>query len=327
MNNTHTKPVTLTAQQFSVLAMKMNKLKTEARQCLWKLFPMGLSILILLSAVGMEIAIAYGVFSGLLQGIEDPVVQHSAGLLSMTAVIAMLAYHWIAKHNPDAWSVRLIRNLSIVFAPLYALAGGLFLGILLFPGAIATASTGSFDTIFGLPVEQADAGHVGQVIVTWLQDNLVMAAPVFLAGVAGISIMALFVGGECIDVISTNAHAIFHALSNLRIAQPAWIQLLANDKAYCQAASELAQLGKHNDHFLRNHAAVLAAGLVEQYVRRAEVAIEANPALFTPIDEPDSALSRLFAKQPDLSSIQTRIDILKTYNVKHIRGVIDRVLK
>ena len=131
MNNS--KPVTMTDQQFAILAVAINTIKKGARQCLWKLFPMAVYILILLSAVGVEIAIAYGVFSGLLQGIEDPVVQHSAGLLSMTAIIAMLAYHWISKKNPDAWSVRFIRNLSTVFAPLYALAGGLFLGICFFP--------------------------------------------------------------------------------------------------------------------------------------------------------------------------------------------------
>lgn len=327
MNNTQTKPITMTYQQFAIVAVTMNKLKKEAQQCLWKLFPLSLAMGVFLTAVGVEIAIAYGVFSGLLQGIEDPVVQHSAGLLSMTAVIAMLAYHWIAKHSPGAWSVRLIKNLSTVFAPLYALAGGLFLGILLFPGAIATATTGTPDTIFGLSVEQADAGHVGQAIVTWLQDNLVLAAPVFLMGIAGISIMALFVGGECIDAIGTNARAIFRALSNYSTARRAWEQLKADDKACRKTASEFAQLEKRNDSFIRNHAAVLAAGLVDRYVQRAEAAIEANPALFAPIDEPDSALGRLFGKQLDLSSIQTRIDILKTYNVKHIRGVIDRVLK
>lgn len=322
-----TKPVNMTGQQFAALAVIMNKIKKEARQSLWKVPPLILSMLTLMCAVGVEIAIAYGVFSGLLQGIEDPVVQHSAGLLSMTAVIVMLTYHWLCKHNPDLWAVRLIRNLSTVFAPLYALAGGLFLGILLFPGALATATTGTPDAIFGLPVDQVQASSMGQTIVSSLQDNMVLAAPLFVVGIMGISVMSLFVGGECIDTISTNAHLIFRALSNQNAAQRAWKQLLADDKACRKAASELAQLEQRNDNFIRNHAAVLAASQVEQFVRRGEAAMEAHPALFTRNDEPDSVMGRVLGKQPDLSGVNTRLDILKTHTVKHIRSVIDRVLK
>lgn len=317
----------MTDQQFAAVAVTMNNIRKEARQSLWKLLPLILSILIFLSSVGVEVAIAYGVFTGLLQGIEDPVVQHSAGLLSMTAVIAMLTYHWLSKHNPDVWAVRLIRNLSTVFAPLYALAGGLFLGILLFPGALATATTGTPDAIFGLPVEQVQASSMGQIIVSWLESNMVLAAPIFVLGVLGISVMSLFVGGECIDTISTDAHLIFRALSNQNAARRAWTQLLADDRAYRRAASELAQLEQRSDNFIRNYAAVLAASQVEQFVRRAEAAMEANPALFIRNDEPDSALGRLLGKQPDLSGVKTRLDILKTHTVKHIRSVIDRVLK
>jgi len=319
--------VAITAHQFAIVVSIVNKFKREAYRCLWKLVPLNLSIMIFLSAAGVEVAIAYGVFSGLLQGIEDPIVQHSAGLLSMTAIIAMLTYHWISINNPDAWSVRLIRNLSTVFAPLYVFAGGLFLGILLFPGAIATATTGALDTIFGLPVEQVNADNVGQAIVTWLQDNLVLAAPLFLVGVMGISVMSLFVGGQCIDAIGTNAYAIFRGLSNYIVSQKAYLQMLLDSKTSRKMAFELVQLEKRGDSFFRNHAAIIAAGLVDQYVRRAEATIEANPALSVHIDEPDSAVSRLFGKQPDLSVIQTRIEILKTHNVKHIRSVIDRNLK
>ncbi|MXS77907.1 hypothetical protein ABF87_08005 [Nitrosomonas sp. JL21] len=319
--------VAITEHQFAIVVITINKLKREAIQCLWKLVPLIFSIVIFLSATGVEVAIAYGVFSGLLAGIEDPIVQHSAGLLSMTAVIAMLTYHWISENNPDAWSVRLIKNLSTVFAPLYVFAGGLFLGIILFPGVIAVTTSGTLDTIFGLPVEQVNADNVGQALITWLQDNLILAAPLFLAGVMGISVMSLFVGGQCINVISTNAYAIFRALSKYLVSRRAGLQMQLDIKASRKMTSELAQLEKRNDSFYRNHAAIVAAGLVDQYVRRAEAAIEANPALFTRIDEPDSAVSRLFGKQPDLSVIQARIDVLRTQNVKHIRSVIDRILK
>ncbi|KIO48284.1 hypothetical protein [Nitrosospira sp. NpAV] len=323
-----TKPITMmTDQQFAALAVTMNNIRKEARQSLWKLLPLILSILIFLSAVGVEIAIAYGVFSGLLQGVEDPVVQHSAGLLSLTGVMAMLTYHWLCKHNPDLWAVRLIRNLSTVFAPLYALAGGLFLSILLFPGALATATSGTPDAIFGLPVEQVQVSTMGQTIVSWLQGNMVLAAPIFVGSVTGISIMSLFVGGECIDTISTNAHLIILALLNQNAARRGWKQLLADDKACRKTASELAQLEQRSDNFIRNHAAVLAASQVEQFVRRGEAAMEAHPALFTGNDEPDSVLGRVLGKQPDLSGVKTRLDILKTHTVKHIRSVIDRVLK
>lgn len=319
--------VAITEHQFAIMVITVNKIKREAYRCLWKLVPLTLSIMIFLSAVGVEVAIAYGVFSGLLQGIEDPIVQHSAGLLSMTAIIAMLTYHWISVNNPDAWSVRLIRNLSTVFAPLYVLAGGLFFSIVLFPGVLAVTTTGTLDTIFGVPVEQVNADNVGQAIVTWLQDNLVLAAPLFLAGVMGISVMSLFVGGQCIDVISTNAYAIFRALSNYIVSQKAYLQMLFDIKKYRKMVFELVHLEKHTDSYHRNHAAIVAASLVDQYVRRAEAAIEANPALFIRIEEPDTAVSCLFGKQPDLSIIQTRIDVLKTHNVKHIRSVIDRILK
>jgi hypothetical protein len=322
-----TKPVNMTDQQFAALAVTVNNIRKEARQSLWKLPPLILSTLTLMCAVGVEVAIADSVFSGLLQGIEDPVVQHSAGLLSMTAVIAMLTYHWLSKHNPNVWAVRLIRNLSTVFAPLYALAGGLFLGILLFPGALATATTGTPDAIFGLPVEQVQASSMGQTIVSWLQENMVLAAPLFVGGVMGISVMSLFVGGQCIDTISTNAHLVIRALSNQNAARHAWKQLLADDKAYRKAASELAQLEQRNDNFIRNYASVLAASQVDQFVRRAEGAMEAHPALFTRNDEPDSVLGRILGKQPDLSGAKARLDILKTHTVKHIRSVIDRVLK
>jgi hypothetical protein len=323
-----TKPATMNDQQFAVVAIAMNTLKKEAQRALQKLPPLTLAILIFLCAAGVEVAIAYGVFSGLLKGVEDPVVQHSAGLLSMTAIIAMLTYHWISKDNPNSWSVRLIRNLSTIFAPFYVLAGGLFLGILLFPGAIATATTGTPDTIFGLPVEEVSAESVGQSIVTWLQDNLVLAAPLFIAGVMGISVMGLFVGGQCIDTISTNTRIIFRALSNYKIAKRAWTQALADDKASRKVANEHAQLKKRNDNVIRTQAAVLAAGQVNQFVQRAEAAIDANPALFTAVnDEPSSAVGHLFGKQPDLSGIKTRINTLKTHNVAYIRRVIDRILK
>ncbi len=323
-----TKPATITEPQFAKLAMAINKLKQEAHQSLWKLLPLVLSILIFLCAAGVEVAIAYGVFSGLLQGVEDPVVKHSAGLLSMTAIIAMLTYHWISKDSPNAWSVRLIRNLSTVFAPFYVLAGGLFLGILLFPGAIATATTGTPDSIFGLPVEDVSAESMGQGIVTWLQDNLVLAAPLFIAGVMGISVMGLFVGGQCIDTIITNTRIIFRAQSNYKIAEQAWSHLRIDDKGYCRAANECNQLKKISDNAIRTKAAVIAASLVNQFVHRAEAAIEANPALFTNHDDqPSSAVGRLFGKQPNLSGIKVRINALKKHTVAHIRTAIDRILK
>lgn len=317
----------MTERQFAIVVITKNKFKREAYRCLWKLVPLNLSIMIFLSAVGVEVAIAYGVFSGLLQGIEDPIVQHSAGLLSMTAIIAMLTYHWISINNPDAWSVRLIRNLSTVFAPLYVFAGGLFFSIVLFPGVLAVTTNGTLDTIFGLPVEQVSADNVGQALVTWLQDNLVLAAPLFLAGVMGISVMSLFVGGQCIGTITANAYDIFRALSNYIVSQKACLQLLLDLKTSRKMAFELVQLENRNDSFFRNHAAIIAAGLIDQCVHRAQAAIEANPALSVHIDEPDSAVSRLFGKQPDLSVIHTRIDVLKTHNIKHIRSVIDRILK
>ncbi len=323
-----TKPVTMNENEFGLVAAARNKLKKMAHQALWKLPPLALAIAIFSCAAGVEIAIAYGVFSGLLQGVEDPVVQHSAGVLSSTAIIAMLTYHWISKDNPNAWSVRLIRNLSTIFAPFYVLAGGLFLGILLFPGAIATATTGTPDTIFGLPVDDVSADSVGQSIVTWLQDNLVLAAPLFVAGVMGVSVMGLFVGGQCIDTISKNTRTIFRALSNYKIAKHAWTQLLADEKAYRKSADELTQLKKRSDNVIRTNAAILAASQVSQFVHRAEAAIEANPSLFTGHDDKSpSALGRLFGRQPDLSGIKTRINTLKKHTVAHIRSVIDRILK
>ncbi len=317
---------TMTDQQFAHVTVRMNMIKKDAYRCLWKLFPLTIAIGILITTVGVEIAIAYGVFSALLQGIEDPIVQHSAGLLALTGAIAMLAYHSLSKNNPDLWSVRFIRNLSTVFAPLYALAGGLFLGILLFPGAIATATSGSLDSLFGLPVEQIDSGNLGQAFVTWLQNNLVLAAPLFIGGIIGVSVMALFVGGESINAIGTNAYLIFRALSNFKAANKAWIDLRADDALYRKLASELVNLEKRNDSYHRNHATILASSSVDQFVQRAEAAIEANPVLFVG-DEPNSAVSQLFGKQPDLSIIKARIEILKTHTLKHIRSVIDRNLK
>ena len=182
--------------------------------------------------------------------------------------------------------------------------------------------------IFGLSVEDVSAESMGQAIVTWLQDNLVLAAPLFVAGVTGISVMGLFVGGQCIDAIDTNARTIYRTLSNQKTAISAWSQLLADDKAYREASDKYAKLKKRDDNAIRTYAAILAAGLVEQFVRRAESAIDANPELFNGNrDEPDSAVSGLFGKQPDLSGIKARIDALKTHTVKHIRSVIDRTLK
>ncbi len=323
------KHVALTDKEYAYVAVAMNLIKKAVQRALWSLFPIALSLLIFLSAAGIEIAIAYGVFSGLLQGVEDPVVQHSAGLLSMTAIIAMLTYHWISKDSPDVWPVRLIRNISMIFAPFYVLAGGLFLGILLFPGAVATATTGTPDTIFGLPVEQADAGSVGQVIVTWLQDNMVLAAPLFVAGVMGISIMGLFVGGQCIGTIITNTSTLYYALSNYKLAKQAWGQFQADIKIYPKTVREYARLESWTDGALRNKAALTIAGLADQSVQRAESAIENNPALHIVNDEPDSALSRFFGKQPDLdlAHIKPRIETLKTLTVKNIRSVIDRNFK
>lgn len=321
------KHVALTDKEYAQVAVAMNHIKKEAQQALWLLFPTALSLLIFFSAAGIEIAIAYGVFSGLLQGIEDPVVQHSAGLLSLTALIAMLTYHWISKDNPNAWTVRLISNLSTIFAPFYVLAGGLFLGILLFPGAIATTTTGTPDTIFGLPVEQADAGSVGQAIVTWLQDNMVLAAPLFVAGVMGISIMGLFVGGQCIGTIITNSSIIYYALSNYKIAKHAWVQFQTDIKVFPKTVNESARLENWSDSALRNKAALMIAGLVGQSVQRAKSAIENNPTLHVVNDEPDSALSQFFGKQPDLAHIKPRIETLKTLTVKNIRSAIDRNLK
>ncbi len=322
------KPVTLTEQQFAVVAIAMNTLKKAHQQALSKLPALGVSATIFLSVAGVEVAIAYGVFSGLLEGIEDPVVKHSAWLLSMTAIIAMLTYHWISKDNPDAWSVRLIRNLSTIFAPLYVLAGGLFLGILIFPGAIATATTGTPDIIFGLPVEDVSAASVGQSIVAWLQDNLVLAAPLFVMGVMGISVMGLFVGGQCIDTICKNASFIICARSNYKIAKQAQAQFLADDKASRKITDELTQLNKLSDNAIRTKAALLAAGLVGKFVGRAEAAIETHPELFVPTNsEPASMVDPLFGKQPDLSNIKTRIKNLKTHTVVHIRKVIDRIVK
>ncbi|GJL72928.1 MAG: hypothetical protein NMNS01_21270 [Nitrosomonas sp.] len=317
----------ITDQQFAYVAIAMNTIKKSAQQVLWRLPHLAVAITVFLSVVGIEIAIAYGVFSGLLQGVDDPVVEHSAGLLSLTALIAMFTYHKISKDSPNAWPVRLIRSLSTLFAPLYVLAGGLFLGILLFPGAVATTATGAPDTIFGLPVEQVSADSMGQAIVTWLQENMVLAAPLFVAGVMGISVMGLFVGGECINTIDTNARHIFHTLSNYKTTKSAWAQLQADIKKCPKTAKECNRLEKRTDNVIRTHAAVLAAGQVNQFVQRAEAAIEENPALFTNNDEPDSALDELFGKQPDLSGAQARIDTLKTFTVKHIRGVIDRNLK
>ncbi|PTQ98741.1 hypothetical protein C8R30_10918 [Nitrosomonas nitrosa] len=321
------KHVVLTDKEYAYVAVAMNHIKKTAQQALWLLFPTALSLLIFLCAAGIEVAIAYGVFSGLLQGIEDPVVEHSAGLLSLTAIVAMLTYHWISKDHPDAWPVRLIRNLSTIFAPFYVLAGGLFLGILLFPGAVATATTGTPDTIFGLPVEQADAGSIGQAIVTWLQDNMVLAAPFFVAGVMGISIMGLFVGGQCIGTIFTNASTIYHALSNQKIAKQAWGQFQTDINIYPKTVKAYDRLKNWTDSALRNKAALMIAGLAGQFVQRAESAIENNPALQTGNDEPDSALSRFFGKQPDLGHIKPRIETLKTLTAKNIRSVIDRNLK
>lgn len=177
------------------------------------------------------------------------------------------------------------------------------------------------------PFIEGQASSVAQTIVSWLQGNMVLAAPLFVAGVMGISVMALFVGGQCIDTISTNAHLIIRALSNQNAARRAWTQLLADDKAYRKAADELAQLEQCNDSFIRNYASVLAASQVDQFARRGEAAMEANPALFIRNDEPDSVLGQLLGKQPDLSGVKARLDILKTHTVKHIRSVIDRVLK
>lgn len=318
---------TMTDQQFAFIVVMMNMIKKDAYRSLWKLFPLTIAAGILITTVGVEIAIAYGVFSALLQSIEDPVVQHSAWLLALTGPIAMFAYHSLSKSNPDLWSVRFIRNLSTVFAPLYALAGGLFLGILLFPGAVATATSGSLDSLFGLPIEQIESGNLGQAFVTWLQNNLVLAAPLFIGGIVGVSVMALFVGGESINAISTNAYLIFRALSNFKAANKAWVDLRADDARYRKLASELVNLEKLNDSYHRNHAAILASSSVDQFVQRAEAAIEANPTLLVINNEPDSAVSQLFGKQPDLSIIQARIEILKTHTLKHIRSVIDRNLK
>lgn len=327
MNDIKPKPVTMTEQQFAVLTDARNNINKAARQSLWKLIPLALSSLIFLTCVGVDVAIAYSVFSGLLQGTEDPVVQHSAGLLSMTAIIAMLTYHWISKNYPDSWPVRTIRNLSMVFAPLYMIAGGLFLGILLFPGAIATATPGIPDSLFGLPVEDVSATSAGQSIVTWLQNNLVLAAPLFTVGVMGIAVMGLFVGSQCIDTICTNSHVIFRALSNQKIVEQAWTQLLADDKACRKVGNELTRLKKRNEDTIKNQAALLAAGFVDQFVKRAEAAIEANPALFTDNQEPDTALGQLFGKQPNLSYAKARIDILKKHDAAYIRKAIDRNLK
>lgn len=322
------KPVIMTHQQSATVAIAMNALKKAEQQALSKLPASAIAAVILICVAGVEIAIAYGVFSGLLQGIEDPVVQHSAGLLSLTALIAMFTYDRISKDNPDAWAVRLIRNLSMIFAPLYVLAGGLFLGILLLPGAIATAATGAPDVIFGIPVEEISAESMGQGIVTWLQDNLVLAAPLFVVGVMGISVMGLFVGGQCIDTISRNAVFIIRARSNYKTAKQAQTQLLADDKAARKAADELTRLEKRGDNVIRTHAAILAAGLVDQFVGRAEAAIEANPELLIPKNgQQSSTVDPLFGRQADLSNIQTRIKALKAHSVKHIRGVIDRILK
>jgi len=317
----------MTEQQFAIVVVMMNKIKKDAYQCLWKLFPLTIAVVILMTTVGVEVAIAYGVFSALLQGIEDPVVQHSAWLLALTGPIAMCAYHSLSRNNPDLWSVRFIRNLSTVFAPLYALAGGLFLGIVLFPGAVATATSGTIDSLFGLPVEQIENGNLGQAFVTWLQNNLVLAAPLFIGGIVGVSVMALFVGGESINAISANAYLIFRAVSNFKAANKAWMDLRTDDALYRKLASELVNFEKRNDSYHRNHAAILASSSVDQFVQRAEAAVEANPALFAHNSEPDSAVSRLFGKQPDLSNIQSRIEILKIHNLKYIRGVIDRNLK
>ena len=203
----------------------------------------------------------------------------------------------------------------------------MFLGILLFPGAVATTATGTPDVIFGLPVEQADAASVGQAIVTWLQDNMVLAAPLFVAGVMGISIMGLFVGGQCIGTIITNAYAIYYALSNYKIAKHAWEQLQGDINSYPKTAKESARLENWTSNALKSKAAVMITGLIDRSAQRAVSAIENNPALQIDNKEPDSALSPFFGKQPDLANIKTRIDTLKSFTVKHIRGVIDRNLK
>lgn len=239
----------------------------------------------------------------------------------------MFTYHWISKDRPNAWPVRLISNLSTIFTPLYVLSGGLFLGILLFPGAVASTATGTPDMIFGLPVEQADAGSVGQAIVNWLQDNMVLAAPLFVVGVMGISIMGLFVGGQCIGTIITNASTIYYALSNYKIAKHAWGQLQGDINNYPKTAKESARLENWTSSTLKSKAAVMITGLIDRSVKRAVSAIENNPALQIDNKEPDSALSQFFGKQPNLENIKTRIDTLKSFTVKHIRSVIDRNLK
>ena len=144
----------------------------------------------------------------------------------------------------------------------------------------------------------------------------------------GISVMGLFVGGQCIDTIIANTRIILRAQSNYKIGKHAWSHLLVDDKGCRKTADELTQLKKINDNAIRTKAAVIAASLVGQFVHRAEAAIEANPALFTHHDDqPSSAVGPLFGKQPNLSGIKIRINALKKHTVAHIRAAIDRILK
>lgn len=214
------------------------------------------------SCLGAMLLLDYEIFFRVFQFITDGQDFWSPGLMALTPLTMLIAFHALARHSPKHLVVRLVEKMASIFILAFLLGGGLYIAALLYLDAGApTAAPLPLPPMGGVP--PVDDGNSA----TWLDAlfaNITSPAGVLALslGIGGLSVVSVFAGHRLILTIETTMREVYFAQRLLREGRAHYRECKEAEAKFAELAAEYDRLMLRTDEQLLVH----VAGLVLQTI-------------------------------------------------------------